>query len=470
MLLERSLGLTRILVLLQIFSAIAIMLFVFASLSALVYQEGFASDVYARYMLLFICSMVVEVLTRPYRLQNLYTTTPRQRGALTNRQILFPFAVLLATMVLLKDSTLSRAFLLTFGLLYSAMIYLSNRKILKTLSQMFYSQSKGGVKPVILIANQGDADRFARRVDQGEFVGIEVAGHLQIGGKSGQETGRVPLLGSLDDLETVCKNVNIGGIVVVNYHEHEDSFDGISKFCQNRSIRFLVLDNVLDRLGQDYSCFSLGTSNVYVPIPEPLEDPVNQMMKRAVDIGVSLVALVGVFPFAAVYVFTIQRLFSPGPLFFKQDRSGKDGELFQIFKFRTMTVSNPDQSVQATKNDCRLYRGAGFLRKASIDELPQFINVLLGHMSVVGPRPHYISHDESFKEVAKSYPVRHFTKPGITGLAQVKGCRGEIKRPADIRARVSWDIEYIRSWSVMLDLKIILMTFRETVLPSERAY
>lgn len=458
------------LVILQIMMAMVLMLVTFAVLRPWIHYDGFAYTKYGSYMVLFVATMIVEFLTRPARLQNVYCMPWRVMAVLSRRQIVFPFLALLGAMFLLKDTTLSRSYLILLGVFFSGMIAASNFRLLPALANFCFSKSRKEIQSILLVSNQADADTFAERVAKGEFLGIDLAGYIEIGDGEPSEDGKVPCLGSLDDIDSICDEAKVSGLAVVNYHEYDDVFDSLAKYCEYKSIRFVVVDGVRDRLGENYAFYQFGGNNFYVSIPEPLEDPVNQIIKRAIDITVSLVALAVTMPLASLLVFAIHRIHSPGPLFYRQERVGKDGKRFRIFKFRTMTVAHDQDGVQATKNDVRLFPGGGFLRKVSIDELPQFINVLLGHMSVVGPRPHYISHDESFKEVAKNYPVRQFTKPGITGLAQVNGCRGEIKQPADLLNRVRWDIEYIRSWTPWLDFKIIVMTLRETVWPSSRAY
>jgi len=150
---------------------------------------------------------------------------------------------------------------------------------------------------------------------------------------------------------------------------------------------------------------------------------------------------------------------SPGPVLFKQRRYGLDGDEIVVYKFRSMTVSEDGAVVtQARKNDARVTRFGAFLRKSSLDELPQFINVLQGRMSIVGPRPHAVAHNEQYRKLIKGYMLRHKVKPGITGWAQVNGLRGETDTLDKMQARVACDIEYLRNWSLMFDLMIILKT------------
>jgi putative colanic acid biosynthesis UDP-glucose lipid carrier transferase len=182
--------------------------------------------------------------------------------------------------------------------------------------------------------------------------------------------------------------------------------------------------------------------------------------------GVLLVLTAPIMIAAAVAV----ALSSPGPVIFKQRRYGLDGEEIVVYKFRTMTVvEDGERIVQATKDAARVTAVGRFLRRHSIDELPQLINVLQGRMSLVGPRPHAVAHNEEYRKLIRGYMVRHKVPPGITGLAQINGYRGETVRVEDMRARVEYDLEYLRRWSPLLDLKILLLTpFR--LLRDERAY
>jgi len=166
----------------------------------------------------------------------------------------------------------------------------------------------------------------------------------------------------------------------------------------------------------------------------------------------------------------IIRLESKGPVFFKQSRNGFNYKEFDCYKFRSMTPNDNANLHQATKGDLRITKVGQFIRKTSIDELPQFYNVLFGNMSVVGPRPHMVSHTNMYAQKVDKFMVRHFVKPGITGLAQISGFRGEIETDKDIINRVKFDIFYIENWSLLLDLKIIFKTFFNAVKGEDKAY
>lgn len=191
----------------------------------------------------------------------------------------------------------------------------------------------------------------------------------------------------------------------------------------------------------------------------PLVSPAHRFLKRGVDVVISLPVVLFVLPFLCAGVWLLHRIFSPGPLLFKQSRSGADGQMFQIYKFRTMNVNHGTEGVQARPNDTRIFKGGALLRKLSIDEMPQFLNVLLGDMSVVGPRPHMAEHDVIFAMECSQYALRHTVKPGVTGLAQVRGQRGPVDNASEIKHRVTSDVEYCQNWSFYLDLEIIARTF-----------
>jgi putative colanic acid biosynthesis UDP-glucose lipid carrier transferase len=193
-------------------------------------------------------------------------------------------------------------------------------------------------------------------------------------------------------------------------------------------------------------------------------------MKRAMDILISGLVVSLILPPLAVLVAIFQRCQSPGPLFFLQTRSGRSSKPFRIIKFRTMSPTNNSPARQATRNDERVYHFGRWLRKTGLDEIPQFFNVLRGEMSVVGPRPHMIVHNRRFEEIMASYRVRAFIKPGITGIAQVSGYRGEARTDSEILERVKLDIAYVENWSLWQDFVIVFKTFLQVVKPHHSAY
>ncbi|WP_074405861.1 MULTISPECIES: exopolysaccharide biosynthesis polyprenyl glycosylphosphotransferase [Aquimarina] len=210
----------------------------------------------------------------------------------------------------------------------------------------------------------------------------------------------------------------------------------------------------------------------YIPVLSfrdiPLDDSINKFTKRTFDILLSLFVLIGILSWLTPLIAFLIQLESKGPVFFKQRRNGLDYREFYCYKYRSMKPST--SANQATKGDARVTKVGKFIRRTSIDELPQFLNVLKGDMSVVGPRPHMVKHNEEFAKRVDKFMVRHFVKPGITGLAQVSGFRGEIETNKDIVNRVKYDIFYVENWSLLLDIKITILTAINAIRGEEKAY
>ena len=201
-----------------------------------------------------------------------------------------------------------------------------------------------------------------------------------------------------------------------------------------------------------------------------LEEPFNKFIKRLFDIVFSLFIIVCVLSWLTPILALIIKSESKGTIFFRQIRNGYNFKQFYCYKFRSMKINAEADTAQATRNDKRLTRVGTFLRKTSIDELPQFFNVLAGNMSVVGPRPHMVNENEKYLKSIDKFMVRHFIKPGITGLAQVNGYRGEIETQSDIINRIKYDINYIENWSLLLDIKIITLTVFNSLRGEKKAY
>jgi len=187
------------------------------------------------------------------------------------------------------------------------------------------------------------------------------------------------------------------------------------------------------------------------------EPPVGGWSKRLFDMCVAAGALVALAPLLALVALMV-RLDSPGQAIFRQERGGFNGRTFRIWKFRTMSVTENRGVVQARRGDARITRLGAFLRRSSWDELPQLFNVLIGDMSIIGPRPHALEHDIQFENVDPRYPLRRRARPGVTGLAQVSGCRGPTETDEKIRARTGYDVEYVRNWSWAREIKILVDT------------
>ena len=251
--------------------------------------------------------------------------------------------------------------------------------------------------------------------------------------------------------------------------KEKDIIRRISRMCDHKVIRFYYVPVSVESIGLNLKREMIDDMEVFTTYDNPLQNSVNRAIKRVFDIVFSLLFLIPtaiLFPF----IFIIMKIQSPGPILFKQKRTGVDGRTFNCYKFRSMHVNAQADTLQATKDDPRKYPFGNFMRKANIDELPQFINVLQGKMSIVGPRPHMLAHTEQYSELIDKYMVRHFVKPGVTGWAQVTGYRGETKELWQMEGRVKRDIWYMEHWSIWLDIRIIWMTFKTIFVHDKNAY
>lgn len=244
----------------------------------------------------------------------------------------------------------------------------------------------------------------------------------------------------------------------------------IVNYCQNNLVRFYSVPNVRNYLHHRMYFNMLGDVPYLSFYREPLTIPINRVIKRLFDIGFSLCFLCTLFIPILIIVTIITKLTMPGPVFFRQKRNGLNDKEFYCLKFRSMKVNDQADTLQATKDDPRKTKWGEIMRKTNIDELPQFINVLLGQMSVVGPRPHMLKHTEEYSKLIDKYMVRHFVKPGVTGWSQVTGFRGETKELSQMEGRVKGDIWYIEHWSFGLDLYIIYKTLANAIKGDEEAY
>ncbi len=280
-------------------------------------------------------------------------------------------------------------------------------------------------------------------------------------------------LGTLSDLESeMCvthESVMADEIYCCLPVTDRDMIRKVMRYCNNNVLHFYYIPVISQLFDGTFRQESVGETTVFTNHLEPLMKPVNKFVKRTFDIlfsSVVLVFLAVLTPFIALII----KIQSPGPVFFRQARTGLNGRNFNCYKFRSMHVNKDADLVQATEHDPRKFAFGNIMRKSNIDELPQFFNVLIGDMSIVGPRPHMLHHTEVYRELIDTYMVRHFVKPGITGWAQVTGFRGETKELWQMKGRVKRDIWYIENWTIWLDLIIIWKTAKQIFIHDEMAY
>ena len=283
--------------------------------------------------------------------------------------------------------------------------------------------------------------------------------------------GQTPCLCSIADaMEYLSSNKVHEVYCAIDPRQEPSLIVNLIRCCEDNFIDFFFVPAMEGYPKRTMTCLEQGGVNVFKLRDEPLENPVNSAIKRLFDILVSGVMLVCIYPFVWLFVAIGTSLTSPGPILFRQKRTGYKGHPFTMLKFRSMKVNDQANTLQATKDDARKTRFGNFLRRTSIDEIPQLVNVFKGEMSLVGPRPHMEAHTRQYSAQIDEYLVRHMVKPGLTCWAQVNGCRGETRTLDRMADRVSHDIWYVEHWSFSLDLKIIAMTFIQIIRGDKQAY
>jgi Undecaprenyl-phosphate glucose phosphotransferase len=327
-----------------------------------------------------------------------------------------------------------------------------------------------GMQKTAVIAGANDLGRkLAARLRADPLLGIRFAGYFD-----DRAPGR---------LQSIVPRENLGSLTALADYARANSIDviyiALPMASQPRILK--LLEDLRDTTTSIYFVPDIFVSDLIqarvgsiggLPVVAVCESPFygfNGVVKRISDFVLAAIILLLISPLMIAIALGV-KLSSRGPVLFKQRRYGLDGKRIVVYKFRSMSVAEDGDMVrQATRDDSRVTRFGGFLRRTSLDELPQFINVLQGRMSIVGPRPHAVAHNEMYRKLIRGYMIRHKVKPGITGLAQVNGLRGETQTVEKMKARIDYDLSYLRNWSLLLDLQIILKTI-VVVLQKQNAY
>lgn len=277
--------------------------------------------------------------------------------------------------------------------------------------------------------------------------------------------------GNFYDVMDYARNNQVDEIYLSLKGHSREQVNIIKKFTTEKNIVLKLIPNTIELYSKNQTVEYYDDALMVLNVQKlPFDFAENFYKKRIFDICFSLVISIFILSWLMPILWVIVKLESKGPLIFKQKREGINGTEFVCYKFRSMKINSQSDKVHATKNDVRITKIGAFLRKTSMDELPQFINVLFGDMSVVGPRPHLETLSLEYQKDVNDYLKRHIVKPGITGLAQISGYRGEIKKKSDIKNRVRLDIFYIENWSFFLDIKIIIQTVLNIFKGEEKAY
>ncbi|MDP4189172.1 MAG: exopolysaccharide biosynthesis polyprenyl glycosylphosphotransferase [Bacteroidota bacterium] len=381
------------------------------------------------------------------------------RDGLFNRffRITKRIAVLLLVSVIVAFLFYRKLFILKFLCSYILLLYIINILFYGGFYLYLLKRRKKGEHVCrCIIFGQSESSRKLRAIiDSNPILGYKFLGYVD------ERKSALPeYIGEIKDIEHIIENHRLDLIFVppANYPEFEKKYNWFINLCCGKGIRlrFIPEERNWNRMGAN-----IETLNG-IPLTNPLEIPLDsitaRLIKRSFDLGFSFLIILTVFSWLFPIIALMIKLSSKGPVFFVQERTGYNNKTFRFLKFRTMKVNGEANKKQATKNDNRITGVGKFLRKSNLDELPQFLNVFMGQMSVVGPRPHMLEHTRIYSDLIDYYLLRHFVKPGITGWAQVNGYRGETDKLWKMERRVKYDIEYIKNWSFWMDMEIIFLT------------
>lgn len=387
-------------------------------------------------------------------------------GEVLRRIFLLVLVQILAAYVLMRHVMYWMA--AGWAVLYTGLVLFALMVVVRLIERIVIKRMRRmgrNTRTVTLVGSDRELWRVYEQLLEDPTAGYNVQGYYA---DEEAEDGKVPYLGRVKDI--LEGNAQAGDEMYVCLSRREsDTIRALSQLCDRQVTKFCYVPVSVETIGLNMKREYVNDIEIYTTHENPLENPMNKAAKRVFDIVVSVVALTCtglMFPF----IYLIIKLQSPGPIFFKQLRTGLDGKNFVCYKFRSMHVNAEADTMQATKDDPRKFPFGNFMRKTNIDEMPQFWNVLIGNMSVVGPRPHMLAHTDMYSKQIEAYMVRHFVKPGITGWAQVTGFRGETKELWQMEERVRRDIWYMENWTIWLDVRIVWITIKSIFVNDENAY
>lgn len=423
---------------------------------------------YTVYCLLLAAGLLIEAQSRGWDAAGVYEKSLLKHLPVTLRQVAFAVGALLVFLVVAKDHSISRSFLLTLIPGLYAVLLAGNHLLPRFLCRLFFQGSRKA--RILLIGSLEKADKLEPWLARKSDFGFHAVGILCENKTVSSKARNLPVLGTPSDLDRLIAEHAISHVILLDPPGSPGFDPRLVQTVHARGARLLVLSNVDELFRHPVNIVDEDGLKFFTFFQEPLESPFNRALKRTLDIAVALPVVLFILPPVSALVWILQRVQSPGPVFYKQSRAGIQNRSFTMIKFRSMHAANPAESRAATRGDGRVFASGRWLRRFSLDELPQFLNVLRGEMSVVGPRPHMIEHNDEFARVMNNYHVRAFVKPGVTGLAQVRGFRGETRTVGDIATRLQSDMVYLENWSPVLDCAIILRTVWQMFFPPAKAY
>jgi putative colanic acid biosynthesis UDP-glucose lipid carrier transferase len=428
---------------------------------------------YIQYQLVINCFWIVlSWMGKIYSRSNLTFFNSFIEGSLKNFLI---WAFLILTYLFLpRKVDLSQAMVFTsvgiffIGIAINRFVYLGIREWFRRNARLH--------RKILILGYNSIAEKLASFLEL-EGFNLEIAGFVDDKGRGATTSvntlakpSKYPIYTGIDEAISLSKKLQVQEIFSTIMPENNAKVYKLWQQSDRELIRFRIVPDLSSFVDKPVHIDNLRDMFILSIRREPLEDIVNRFQKRTFDIVVSFLVTVFILSWLLPILGLLIYLESPGPVIFVQQRSGKNNRPFGCYKFRSMTMNKDTEAKQATKNDKRVTRIGKFIRKTSLDEFPQFLNVLKGEMSIVGPRPHMLKHTEDFSNMEDQYMVRQFLKPGITGWAQVNGYRGEIKELFHIKKRVEYDLWYLEHWSLWLDIRIIFLTVFNVFKGEENAY
>lgn len=394
------------------------------------------------------------------------TVRPEAIASQITRVFILQFILFLAVLSLLKVSAPSRLMLVAFYVPTFLFVCLGRTLLYKIFGSIRYSGSDNYTTVLV-----GDEQNMRDLVElmNNKWNGYTLKGvfTLEANHHYGDDVRRI---GSVDDVIPYLESHHVDELFCGLPSLYKDKIMPIIDYCENNLVRFYSVPNLQNYLRRQVEMKRVGNSIVLAIRKEPLGRLRNRLLKRAFDLLISTIFLCTLYPLIYIIIGALIKLTSSGPVYFKQARTGLDGRSFICLKFRSMCVNKQSDHRQATKDDPRITAIGRLIRHTNIDELPQFINVWKGDMSLVGPRPHMLEHTEKYSQLINHFMLRHLIKPGITGWAQVHGCRGETKEVTDMAKRVRLDIWYCENWNLWLDIIIVFKTVWNMIRGEKGAY
>jgi exopolysaccharide biosynthesis polyprenyl glycosylphosphotransferase len=455
--------------------AVAVYFWVYAELTIRYLSEWMKLSREVNLVLYFLC-VVIGMLAAGGRIRAVESRLTRlsvtDAAGIASAQVGLMALAVFTMMFATQDRSISRLFLGSFLVGGWVGLYLLHRMLPRRLAGLLFGQ--GERIPTLFIGRAGSLPLLQEWLNQRRHLGVNPVGFVSLDAlTAGPGNSATPFAGVVEDLPRVLAEKSIAQVILLELPKDPAVARQIIAQCQARGCRLLVQHQVEEVLAHPVVSVDEGGHHFFTLQEEPLEEPINRAVKRLFDLIVALPVVLLVLPPLMLLVWLVQRMQSPGPLFHVRARSGERRAEFPMLKFRSMAVASPDEqaeSRQARAEDPRTYPFGRFLRRHSLDEFPQFWNVLTGEMSVVGPRPVMPVLDEEFERQVRAYRSKHWVKPGITGLAQSEGFRGEIRTPEELQERIRHDLHYIAHWSIWLDVQITLRTARQVFFPPHSAY